>query len=234
MATWQSSAHITGTTSGTATIRIESQLASSDSGGWNINWQLYYDQANGYNEGLNASLGGNASGSWGGPWYTTGYPHTFGIASGSFRVNCDANGNGSYGLSAGIQLYANSPGSVSTSGSTGLPRIAAPPTPSSLIADSFTPTSARLGLEISGYGHGTSANFNMYIRVQGTSSWTDLGNQGDVAGYNFWYPSGLTPGVTYEYIANLWNNNGDFSQTGVQSFETLPVSGMIAVMAGLL
>jgi len=230
MATYSASVPITGTSSGTATIRIESQLASSDSTGWNVNWQLYYDQANGYNQAQSASISGNASGSWAGPYYTTSYPYTFGIGSGSFRVNCDANGNGSYSLSASIGLYANSPyNSVSTSGSTGLPRIPLAPGLLNMTVDSITTNSARLGAELTSLGHGTSATLEMFYKKHTDSTYISLGAQADVAGYNYWSATGLLPATQYDYICNVTNNNGDFAQFTAQSFTTLVNNTMVVM-----
>ncbi len=222
-----------------ARIRIESQLASQNVGGnySTINYQVYIDFV-----GCDAQLDGGWVQSSAGVHYNNGgrvynyagnfSNHTVTMNTGSFNVGHDANGNGSYSMNAHIAVYAS--GTSTASGSVGLPRLALAPSFTSLIADTIKPTTARLGVEISGYGHGTSANFNMYYRIQGSGTWIDLGNQGDVGGYNYWYPTGLKPGKTYEYICNAWNNNGDFAQTGTQTFRTKPVSGMISIMKAII
>lgn len=152
-----------------------------------------------------------------------------------YTFNKDANGY----ISIGVYGYingANSPyvtaGSASFTLNPG--RSGYPPPIVGLFADSIKPTQARLGGEIGGYGKGTSATLQMFIRLQGAGAWTDLGAQGDVGGYNLWYPTGLKPGKTYEYFVRAWNNNGDTGDSGVQTFKTQPVSGMIAVMKGLM
>lgn len=158
-----------------------------------------------------------------------------GLDSFDITVNHDANGNCSVGAHAYVNGTTSQFGAASIDvGGIGLPRIALAPGIYGITADTITPTSARLGGEITGYGHGTSANMNMYYRVRGSSSWIDLGNQGDAAGYNYWNVTGLTPGVTYEYTMNVWNNNGDGVQSSVQTFKTQVVSGMLSVIQGLL
>lgn len=113
-------------------------------------------------------------------------------------------------------------------------RIGVAPPIVGLTADQIKPTTARLGGEIGSYGKGTSATLQMFIRLQGAGGWTDLGAQGDVGGYNYWNPTGLKPGKTYEYFVRAWNNNGDTGDSGVQSFKTQPVSGMLTVARGVI
>lgn len=149
--------------------------------------------------------------------------------------NKDANGN------IGIGIYGhvngkNAPyvGAGSASWTHYPARIGVAPPIVGLTADTIKPTQARLGAEIGGYGKGTSAALRMYYRLQGSGSWISLGDQGDVGGYNYWTPTGLKPGKVYEYFVRAWNNNGDTGDSGVQTFKTKPISGMIAVMKGLM
>jgi hypothetical protein len=216
------------------------QIASQNVGGnyTTINWQAYehYDNCDAQLD--NGYVNTNVGQVWANGGRVYNYagnftPRDMGISSGSFTVGADANGNSQ--LQFGLQMVVFGSGTSSgTSGVWNLDRIALAPSFSALTADTITPTSARLGVEITGYGHGTSANFNMYYRKQGDSTWIDLGNQGDVGGFNYWTAAGLQPAKTYEYICNVWNNNGDFNQTGIQTFITLPISGMIAVIGGLI
>lgn len=238
MATWQGNAVVVSGSS-TARLRIETQLAGQEVGNNRslINWQCYI-----FFDNCDAQLDNGFVGWWGGALYDNpgrvyNYAgnfadHTVGMGSGSFWVGHDANGNGSYGMNADVAVFGS--GTSAASGSEGLPRLALAPSFSALTADTIKPTSARLGVEISSHGHGTSSNFNMYVRLQGTGTWTDLGNQGDVGGFNYWNATGLKPGKVYEYICNAWNNNGDFAQTGVQTFKTQPVSGMMTVAKGVI
>lgn len=238
MSTWVGN-NVTVSGGNVARIRYETQLASQNTGGnySTINYQVYIDFF-----GCDAQLDNGYADCYPGVLYNNGgrvynyasnfSNHTVTMATGSYNQGHDANGNGSFYGSARIAVYQS--GTSSTSGSAGLPRIGLAPGIYGITADTITPTSARLGGEITGYGHGTSANMNMYVRLQGTGGWTDLGNQGDVGGYNYWTASGLQPGKTYEYIMNVWNNNGDFSQSSTQTFKTLPVSGMITVMRAAL
>lgn len=203
-----------------------------------INWQAYehYNNCdaqldNGYvntNVGTVYSNGGRVYNYAGN--FTT---RDMGISSGSFNVGADANGYAL--LQFGIQMVVYASGTSSgTSGVWTIDRMALSPVFSSLIYDSIKPTSARLGAELSSYGHNTSVNLEMFYRIQGSGSWISLGVQGDAAGYNYWSPTGLLPGKTYEYICNATGNNGDFAQTGTQTFKTQAVSGMISIMKGII
>lgn len=219
-------------------IRYETQLAGQNTGGnfSTINFQVYIDFV-----GCDAQLDGGFAESNAGVLYNNGgrvynyagnfSNHTVTMATGSFNIGHDANGNGSYSGDAHVAVFQS--GTTSTSGSAGLPRIALAPNISSIISDTVKPTSARLGAELSTYGHGTGCNLEMFYRLQGSSTWISLGVQGDVAGYNFWFPTGLTPGKTYEYICNATNNMGDFDQSGIATFKTVAVSGMIPILRGL-
>lgn len=209
---------------------------------WNSSTQVSYHvrlwcttSGGAYNYGPGPTWNGNAGGVGGsGNWSYSGngdhvvweFDHTY---------NKDANGNGTWNF-YGYMNGANSP--YVTSGSTSFnmspARIGIAPSISSIIVDSIKPTSARLGGEISSVGLGTSATWVMYYRLQGSGSWISLGAQGDAAGYNYWYPSGLKPGKTYEFYAQCYNNNGDNANSSVYTFKTQPISGMIAVMKGMI
>ena len=150
-------------------------------------------------------------------------------------VGHDANGNASIGWSASSDM-ADSPYATTSGISAGFTcgRLALAPSFAALTVDTVKSTSARLGVEISSNGHGTSTSFEMYYRVQGSGTWLSLGIQADVAGFNYWNATGLQPGKPYEYICNATNNNGDFAQTGTQTFVTLFVSGMIGVIQAMV
>lgn len=180
----------------------------------------------------NGTLGGGHVGS--GTWtYSSNGWRT--LREFDVTFNKDANGY----ISIGVYGYINgdnspyvSAGSASFTLNPG--RSGYPPPIVGLSADTIKTTTARLGAEIGGYGKGTSAAFNMYYRESGVGGWTHAGTQSDVGGYNYWNISGLKPGKTYEYYVQAYNNNGDSGNSGVQSFKTLPVSGMIAVIKGLI
>lgn len=238
MATWLGN-NVIVSGSSYARIRYETQLASQNTLGnySTINYQVYIDFI-----GCDAELDAGYAAWWGGVLYNNGgrvynyagnfSNHTVTMATGSFNVGHDANGNGSYGGDAHVTVFSS--GVTSTSGSAGLPRIALAPTISSVTVDTIKPTSARLGGEISSVGHGTGATWEMFYRLQGAGSWTSLGQQGDAAGFNYWNATGLKPGKTYEYFARVWNNNGDTTNSSTFNFKTQPVSGMIAVLGGLM
>lgn len=222
-----------------ARIRIEAQLASQSTGGNYsvINYQVYIDFY-----GCDAELDGGYAAWNGGVLYNNGgrvynyagnfSNHTVTMATGSFTVGHDANGNGSFSMNAHIAIYAS--GTSTASGSASLPRIALAPTISSVIDDTIKPTSARLGAELSSYGHGTGCNLTMYYKLSTSGTWISLGTQADAAGYNYWTPTGLTPGKTYNFYCNATNNNGDSTNSSTYSFQAQPVSGMLAVSSGLV
>jgi hypothetical protein len=238
MATWLGN-NVTVIGSTYARIRIETQYAGGNVGGnySTVNYQAYIDFV-----GCDAQLDGGWVQSSAGVHYDNGgrvynyagnfSNHTVYMSSGNFNIGHDANGNGSYGMNAHIAVYQS--GTSTASGSEGLPRLALAPGIASVIADTIKPTQARLGGEISDYGHGTSATLQMFIRLQGAGGWTDLGAQSYVGGYNFWTPTGLKPGRNYEYFLRVWNNSGDTRDSGVQSFRTKPVSGMTSIMKGII
>jgi hypothetical protein len=236
MGFWQGSVPITGTGSGAAYLELDTQVYQTGDYGWDIGFQFWYRVRNGYNVGRNARGGGNFGWSNGGPWDTdSSYPNDFEVFGSSFHIGLDANGYASYSLDGAIDLDFNSPYSTLTvAGSESLPRIGLAPPITSLIADNVKTTSARIGAEIGSYGHGTSAAFEAYYRVAGVGGYLSLGVQGDVGGYNYWNITGLTPGKTYEYYVRCYNNNGDQSQTGAQTFKTVPASGMISIMKGTM
>ncbi|HWT40072.1 MAG TPA: hypothetical protein VN081_02270 [Dongiaceae bacterium] len=144
------------------------------------------------------------------------------------NVGHDANGN----ASPYIEYYVNQPATQMTrrGANWGLPRIAQAPQGITTLADTIKPTTARLGLEISSYGHGTSCAMRMYYRKQGDSTWLNTADQSDAAGYNYWTISGLQPGATYEYYGLAYNNNGDTGTNGVQTFKALPAPNSSAVL----
>lgn len=238
MATWLGNA-VTVTGSSTARLRIETQLAGQEVGNNRslINWQchIFFDNCDAQLD--NGFVGWNGGGLYDNPGRVYNYTgnfadHTVTMATGSFWVGHDVNGNGSYSMNADVAVFQS--GTSAASGGEGLPRLPLAPSFSALTADTIKSTTARLGVEISSHGHGTSTNFEMFYRLQGSGSWVSAGVQGDVGGFNYWNLTGLKPGRVYEYHCNATNNNGDFAQTGVQTFKTQPVSGMIAVIKGMI
>jgi hypothetical protein len=197
---------------------------------WNSSTQVSYHirlwcttSGGAYNYGPGPTWSGNAGGVGGsGGWsYSGNGDHV--VWEFDYTYNKDANGNGTWNFS-GSMNGANSP--YVTSGSTNFnmspARIGIPPTWAAHSADTISVTTARLGCEISSHGLGTSSNMTMYTRILGDVSWTDWGNQGDVGGYNYWNVSGLRPGTTYQMVTNHWNNNGDYVQSPISTFTTLP------------
>jgi hypothetical protein len=210
------------------------QLASQNTSGnySTINWQTYF-HFNGADADLN---NGNTNSNVGMLWQNTGlvhaFTHTFTVrditlASGTFTIGHDANGNQNLSLSNSIDIYQI--GTSSGSGSWALPRIPLAPGLYGMSVDSITTQSARLGAEITSFGHGTSATLEMFYKLHTDSGYTSLGAQADAAGYNYWTVTGLTPATLYDYICNVTNNNGDFAQFPSQSFTTL-VNNTMAVI----
>lgn len=209
---------------------------------WNSSTQVSYHVrlwcttgGSAYNYGPGPNWNGNAGGVGGSGNFSYSSNGDHNLWEFDYTYNKDANGYGTWNFYGYID-GSNSPyvtaGSTNFNQSPG--RIGVAPGIAYIGADLIKPTTARLYGEITGYGLGTSANMNMYYRLQGSGTWIDLGNQGDVGGNNNWYPTGLQPGKTYEQVMNVWNNNGDYAQSAVQTFKTIPVSGMISVMRGII
>ena len=205
---------------GSTYARVEAyEAARNDAAGyvdiyWWNGWRDTHPSVSGTWDWSRYGQAPNASGS------VSAAPGTIGIASGYSRVYCDANGNYSdYGLGEHMDVYYGNGDAVVHVDPARSPLA---PGISSLTADTILPTGARLGIEISNFGHGTSAAMYTQYRKQGDSTWIAQAAQNDVAGYNYFSISGLTPGTTYEYMAVAYNNNGDTSSTGTQTFKTLP------------
>ena len=149
------------------------------------------------------------------------------------NVGHDANGN----LYVTIGDYCNAPINDMSWSDIGwtLPRIARAPYGIVTSADTIKPTSARLGTEMSSFGHGTSAATRLYYRIQGSGSgWSQTADQGDVGGYNYWTVTGLKPGTNYEFFARWWNNNGDTADSSTSTFKTKSIPGMLPVLMGVM
>lgn len=219
--TWLNSQDVNANTS---SIHLRVYLAVDSGYSWS---GLSSFNAQGRINGVQVASGGfPGSGAGPGTWIAIDWDGTYGH---------DANGN--LTLSAGASTQASWSGIGSGGGDYGgwvLPRLALAPVIVSNIADTITANSARLGTEISSFGHGTSAACRMYYREQGVGSYTATADQGDASGYNYFDISSLTPGKTYEYYAYWYNNNGDVSTSSVQTFSTLSVPGMVMVLGGLL
>lgn len=199
---------------------------------WNASTQVSYHVKlsiitnNVWNNTGSANWNGNGGGVTGSGNFNYSQYQTKTLWEYDWTYNKDANGYGTWNFYGYIN-GDNSPycGAGSTNFNMSPGRIGIAPGIAGITADTIKPTSARLGGEITGYGLGTSANMNMYYRLQGSGTWIDLGNQGDAAGYNYWNVTGLKPGKTYEYVMNVWNNNGDFAQSGVSTFKTKGIAG---------
>jgi len=210
------------------------QLAGQDTNGnySTINWQTYF-----HFNGADAQLdNGYTNSNVGMLWQNTGRVHNYtgtftvrdiSLASGTFTIGHDANGNQNLSLSDAIDIYGT--GTSSGSGSWALPRIPLAPGLLGMTVDSITTNSARLGAELTSVGHGTSATLEMFYKLRTSGSYISLGAQADGAGYNYWSATGLLPATLYDYICNVTNNNGDFAQFTAQSFTTLVNNTMVVM-----
>lgn len=180
-----------------------------------------------WNTGGSSSWSASVDGSnWSGNWNYDARPgglQSWTLLDTYITVGHDVNGNKTVGGSSSAN-GDNSPyiTTAGGSGSMGLPRLPLAPGWAGSTADQITPVSARLGNELFSYGHGTSVAMRMYYKKTTDGSWHQTSDQGDVGGFNYWTVSGLTPGTQYQYFARMWNNNGDTSDGGVQTFTTLP------------
>lgn len=156
------------------------------------------------------------------------------LIEGDVTVNHDANGNWSGTVGGSLNCGYSGVGSGNGDYGFSVGRLALGPSISSITADQLKPTSARLGTELSSYGHGTSATARFYYRIVGSGTWLNTEDQGDVTGFNYFALSGLKPGTSYEYFARWFNNNGDSTDSGTANFKTQSVPGMIPVLLGLI
>lgn len=156
-----------------------------------------------------------------------------GFTSWSGDVGHDGNGN----LTINIGDYINAPVNEMTFAQIGwtLPRIPLAPSISdvSYTPGTIKPTTVQLRAETSSVGHGSSNTWTMFHRLQGAGGWTNDGAQLDGAGYNYWNLTSLKPGKTYEFYANATNNNGDSADSGIVTFKTQPLSGMLPILTAL-
>lgn len=197
-----------------------------------IRTHLYMQSINGYSgsgAALSCAINGNG---FSGPtsigvnqeielgWRDDVYTHD---ANGNISINPSGSCTSSWGI-----------GSASTNAWVALARLPLAPPWASSTADTITSTTARLGNEISGYGHGTSCAMRMYWKKPSDGSWSPTGDQSDANGYNYFNVSGLKPNTTYQYFGRQWNNNGDSSDGTVQTFKTKGVSGLLPILMALL
>jgi len=111
-----------------AKIRIDWQLAGQNVGGnySTINWQAYVDFVGCDAQLNNGSVGSNVGTLWSNGGTVYNYQgnfsnHTVTLATGSFNIGADGNGNTTLNLSGSISVYGS--GTSSTSGSWNLPQI---------------------------------------------------------------------------------------------------------------
>lgn len=149
-----------------------------------------------------------------------------GIASGTSRVYCDANGNyADYGLGEHMDVYYGN-GDAVVHVDPGRSPLA--PTISSNTSSAVKPTTATLNGAVSSNGHGTSTTITYYYRLGTSGGYTNAGTGSSV---NL---TGLKPGSLYNWYITAYNNNGDTATGAVQSFTTQAVPAMITVLMGTL
>lgn len=228
MATWAGGyVSIAGATGCRA--RIVTSYSTNQGGNYStINWTLYADFVN-----SDAQLDDGVANGGGGQRYRNGgriynfsgnySNHTITIASGSFNVGHDANGNGSYGMDANFYVYQS--GRAYASGSEGLPRLGGAPGGAAKSVDTIDDTSARLGRKQDNNGRGTSSANRVHYRRGASGGYSQTPDQGGT-GWKYNTVSGLTPNSSYQYFSRHWNNNGDSTDTGTSTFKTL-ASGSI-------
>lgn len=209
-------------------VLVENWTSDPASNYSNVTCQTWSLTRNGTRTGTwdwNNQLGGTSSGSNSATHSGDQY-----LGGRTINVAHDVNGYGSVSGAAWLDAYY---GNGTAGGTINLTRIPLAPTISSIIVDTIKSTSARIGGELSSYGHGTSATLTGYWRIPG-GSWNSLGAQADAAGYNYWTITGLKPNTTYEYTVNASNNNTDTANGWYQTFKTKPVSGLTPLLMNLI
>lgn len=164
--------------------------------------------------------------SWGSYGFNISSGQTVTVLTWTGNIGHDTNGNLSYSIGGSASFSYPGSGSGNWGGYTAS-RIALAPTISVSTADQINDTTVRLGTEISSNGHGTSssARFNYKLSTAGTYGQTS--SQSNVSGYNYFPLTGLYTNSSYSYYATWWNNNGDTSNAGVNTFKTL-ASGTVS------
>lgn len=227
MATWET--HCATWSGGAAYVRLNLNLSSTGSSGWNVSWSVQSRDTHTWVTGVwDWSRSGTIGSGSGSVSAATG---TRTISSGTKYVACDANGNGSCSGNAWMDVYY---GTGTASGTLSLPRIAKAPSGLTQTVTELKPKSAKLSLDISSRGHGTSATHELQYRVQGSGTWIGTADQSitNLAANTFTL-SGLKPNTTYQYRQRAWNNNGDTAYSSTYTFKTKPLVGMTQILAGL-
>lgn len=208
-------------TSPTVSVRFDMTQGSQSTNGnyTNVNWSIQ-----------SITSGGTRTGTWDYNAYVNGtrvangsnsstHSGTQTLASGSIRVNHDANGKKTVSGSGWLDAYF---GSGTVSGSLTLSRIARAPYGLTQSHNSVTTTSAKIVLDISNRGHGTSASHEAQYRKGTSGSYSGTPDQSITDTQpNTFTLSGLTPNTLYQYRQRVWNNNGDEAISSPSSFVTL-------------
>lgn len=205
----------------TVDVRFDMTQGSQNTNGnyTNVNWSVQSITSGGtrtgtwdYNAYVNGSRRANGSNS-------STHSGTQTLASGSYQVGHDANGNKTVSGSGWLDAYF---GSGTASGSLTLSRIARAPYGLTQSVNSITTSTATVVLDISNRGHGTSATHRAEYKPTNQSNYTNSSNQSitDLNANNF-NISGLTQNTEYHYRQRAWNNNNDTAVSSAGTFVTL-------------
>lgn len=202
-------------------VRFDMTQGSQNTNGnyTNVNWSIQSITSNGSRTGtwdykavVNGSTRANSSNS-------STHSGTQTLASGSYQVGHDANGNKTVSGSGWLDAYY---GSGTASGSITLSRIARAPygLTQSLVSTSLN--GAVINLDISSRGHGTSAAHKVQYRKNKTGTVYNTADQSctDTATNTFTL-TGLSPNTLYDFRQQVWNNNGDTAYGSYQDLVTL-------------
>lgn len=173
---------------------------------------------NGYNNNGQIKINGGdvASGNYTGTVNTSEQQ----ITSWGGNLTHDANGNLS--INVGFAIQSGYAGNAANNVGWALPRLPLAPSFTGPTIDTILPTSARLGLTVTSYGHGTSAQIKFFWKKVGDVTYQDSGWLNWTGSTEYFTIPNLIPGTNYVYAAHVINNNGDLNNTTDSPFTTLP------------
>lgn len=150
------------------------------------------------------------------------------LIGGDTTVTHDANGNWSGSVGGGLSSNASVVGSGSGDYGYSVPRLPLAPSINNPSASNIKPTTATISGSVNDNGHGTSTTITYFYKLSTDGSYSNAGTGSSVD------LTGLSPAKTYDFYTSAANNNGDTSNSSVESFVTQSVPSFGMIIAALL
>lgn len=205
-----------------------SLVSQSVSGNYStISWyvRVYKTFGSGFYSGASSGNNGNLTSVAGTRWNGSGFAYDFRnvavggylqLASGTFQVAHDANGNGAYWVSSNVNLVSIGNAATGT-GSRTLPKInRVPPAPTPLSLDMITPSSIRYRFQSNGGGGGTFLEWQIGYGLSATTPQLFMASGGTSV------VPGLQPNSSYYFWSRGRNTIGWGPWSTRMSAKTLP------------